>query len=260
MAFMRIIHLSDLHFGTEEAAVTAALRQVIQSAGPDLVAVSGDFTQRGITPEFRAAQAFLGSLGVPVLSVPGNHDIPRYNLWQRFTNPYKKYRQHIHQELCPVLERGGVVVAGLNTARRALPHWNWANGAISADQLDYLADVYAKSSARYRVCVFHHPIHEAAETPIDTVVFGARRAQEALRKLKVDVVLTGHVHHASITTLGDDGHKTIYLSASTALSSRLRGQNNGFNMVEICDGELAVQVFTRGPGGFDVMESHTLRM
>ena len=260
MSFLRIVHLSDLHFGTEEETVVGALKTVIERASPDLVAVSGDFTQVGSKAEFRAAKDFMESLQVPVLAVPGNHDIPRYNLWQRFTNPYRRYRRHIGDELCPVYEGGNVVVAGLNTARRALPHWNWANGAISDDQLDYLEDVYAKSGARHRVCVFHHPIHDAVNAPLDTVVFGAKRAQAALRRLKVDVVLTGHVHHASVTTLGDEGHKTLFLSASTALSSRLRGQENGFNVIEICGSEVDVQVFAKGRRGFEVMESHAIRM
>ena len=260
MTFMRIVHLSDLHFGTEETAVVDALKTVIMRASPDLVVVSGDVTQVGSGTEFRAANDFLESLEAPVLVVPGNHDIPRYNLWQRFTNPYRRYRRHIGEELCPVYEAGNVVVVGLNTARRALPHWNWANGAISNDQLDMLENVYEESAARYRVCVFHHPIHDMVNAPLDTVVFGARRAQEALRRLKVDVVLTGHVHHASLTTLGDDGHKTVFLSASTALSSRLRGQENGFNVIEICNNDIEVQVFSKGRRGFEVMESHAIRM
>ncbi|WP_262691962.1 metallophosphoesterase family protein [Kordiimonas aestuarii] len=260
MSFMRLVHLSDLHFGTEEADVVEALVGVIRRAGPDLVVVSGDFTQVGSAREFRAARTFLESLGAPVLSVPGNHDIPRFNLWERFANPYKKYRKHIKDELCPVHEGRGVIVAGLNSARRALPHWNWANGAISESQLEYLAGVFEKSPAKHRVCVFHHPIHDAVNVPLDTRVFGARRAQAALRRLKVDVVLTGHVHHASVTTLGDEGHKTVYLSASTALSTRLRGQENGFNIVEICDGELDVQVFAKGLNGFEMTETHSVRI
>lgn len=241
---MKMIHLSDLHFGTEKPEIVYHIKNAITGIRPDIIVVSGDLTQIASTQEFVTARSFLDSLPATVFCVPGNHDIPRYDLWDRFVDPYKKYKRYIDQNLCPVYEKNGVIVAGLNSARPVLPHWNWANGAISTVQLEDLKNIYDKSPAERRVCVFHHPVHEALNAPIDTVVFGAKEVLRTLHELKVELVLTGHAHHASVTTLGDIHHKTLYLSASTALSSRLRKQENGFNLIELDQDQLAIQIYT----------------
>lgn len=257
---MKIIHLSDLHFGTEEDVILSALKRAIDECKPDLVIVSGDFTQIASASEFIRARDFLQNLSAPLFCVPGNHDVPRYNLAERFFSPYRKYRKYIEPSLFPVLNTADVVVAGINSARRILPHWNWANGAISQGQLRHLETIF-KIHDRYqtkrRVCVFHHPVHKALNAPLDTVVFGARKTLECLESLKVDLVLTGHVHHASVTTIGDVHHQTVYLSASTALSSRLREQQNGFNLIDLGKGGMAIDVYSYEDGGFKRIENYT---
>lgn len=243
---MKIIHLSDLHFGTQTNAIVDDLCTTLKSLKPDLIVISGDFTQVASSAEFQTARDFVDALPAPSFCVPGNHDIPPFKLWQRFLNPYEKYKTYIDDDLCPVHTNDTVVISGLNSARRFVPHWNWANGAISQKQLDHIKAVYEDHdphNEKRRVCVFHHPIHEALNQPMDTVVFGARKALNVLNELKVDLVLTGHVHHASVTSLGDIDHKTIYLSASTALSSRLRKQQNGFNLIELDRSHLNVEIF-----------------
>lgn len=254
---MKIIHLSDLHFGTESDTIVHDLQGSIHASKPDLIIVSGDFTQIANTQEFQTAQNFLKQLTVPTLCVPGNHDIPRFDIIQRFFDPYKKYKKHIDHNLYPVYENEDIIVAGINSARRVLPHWNWANGAISQEQLDHLEKTYNQSHSKRRVCVFHHPIHHALNAPMDTIVFGAQRAIDALNELKVDLVLTGHVHHASVTTLGDIDHKTVYLSASTALSSRLRKQENGFNVIDIDSQSLDIEMHIHDGDAFKVNERYS---
>lgn len=256
---MRIIHLSDLHFGTEEDFLVGELQEAIEDKEPDIVVISGDFTQIGSASEFARAQEFLQKLSTPVFCVPGNHDLPRYNIIERFFAPYKKYRKHIDASLFPVLNTKDAIIAGVNSARRILPHWNWANGAISHAQLRHLDTtfkIYDKNKTKRRVCVFHHPVHKALNAPLDTVVFGARSALECLEALEVDLVLTGHVHHASVTTLGDVHHKTVYLSASTALSSRLREQQNGFNVIELGGEEMEISVYSYEGSSFKCIENY----
>ena len=86
------VHISDTHFGTEQPAVTDALRAWVQEQKPDAVILSGDITQRARTAQFQAARAFCDSLGVPhLLTLPGNHDIPLYNLAARLFTPYRGY-------------------------------------------------------------------------------------------------------------------------------------------------------------------------
>lgn len=254
---MRIVHLSDLHFGTETGQIADDLTEAIREAKPDLIVVSGDFTQIASSSEFKTARDYISKLPAPVFCVPGNHDIPRFDVWDRLFSPYKRYRKYIEEDLKPVFENDRVIVAGINSARPVLPHWNWANGAISHRQLSYLKDVYTESKAKYRVCVFHHPVQQAFNAPLDTVVFGAKNTLRALNDFKVDLVLTGHVHHASVTTLGDLEHRTIYLSASTALSTRLREQENGFNLIEFLEDNMAIHIYAHDGKKFALQENYS---
>jgi len=250
---MKLVHLSDLHFGTEEGAVVKSLQTAIFDQNPDFVIVSGDFTQIGNTAEFEKAEAFLNALSYPYLAVPGNHDVPAWNLLERFTNPYKKYRQFIDEDLNPISKNEDVLIAGINSARRAVPHWNWANGAVSGKQRQNLQHIFDAFEG-WRVCTLHHPIHKVQDMPIDVTVFGRKRTLQCFQDLKIDLVLTGHVHHASITTLGDQEHQTVYLSASTALSSRMRGQENGFNVIDLKGDKMNIEVLALNNRRFETIK------
>ncbi len=259
---MKIVHLSDLHFGTEESWVVEALLNAITEISPDLVIVSGDFTQIGSKKEFQMARDFLQTLShdseTTPICVPGNHDVPARDIFERFFSPYKKYKNYITRDMNPVFENAQVLVAGLNSARRALPHWNWANGAISAKQRSRLQTIYHPEEPRWTICTFHHPIHKVDDMPLDVTVFGRKRTLQVIQDLKIDLVLTGHVHHASVITRGDENHQTVYLSASTALSSRTRGQENGFNVITLNKHSMNIETFKLEDKQF--VQSHTMEI
>lgn len=254
---MKIVHLSDLHFGTEDAVIVEKLVEEINDIGASLIIVSGDFTQRAKRVEFTHAQNFIRKLNAPCFCVPGNHDIPPVNLLRRFTHPYHRYERYISDTIEPVWENETAVVVGLNSARSVLPHWNWANGALSRSQCDGLSNHFDPCDARWRICTFHHPIHKVEDMPLDVTVFGHKRAIKTMSELKVDIVLTGHVHHASVTMKGDETHQTVYLSASTALSSRLRGQENGFNVITLDDNNMTIEVHKLLSGSFSITDTLT---
>jgi len=254
---MRIIHLSDLHFGTEIPQLVKSLDLHIRETPADLIIVSGDFTQVGSSEEFILARDFINSFGLPAFCVPGNHDIPRYGVTERFLNPYQKYRRYVGQNLEPVFDNGAVCIAGINTARRILPHWNWAHGAINQEQLDHLRSIYDQSKAPVRICVMHHPIHKVKDQNFKTIVYGGARALEEIKTMKIDLVLTGHVHHASATSFEHEGHRTVFLSASTALSRRLRQSANGYNVITIADNKLTIDMFSYKDELFSPLETIT---
>ncbi len=258
---MKIVHLSDLHFGTHDDLLTAmTLQGAINEIAPDLVIISGDFTQRALSAQFIEAQAFIKQLKAPCFCVPGNHDVPAYNLLERFTNPYRKYKEYISEELNPFYETEEVVIAGLNSARRVLPHWNWANGAISSPQIQKIEGIFDVNEPRWTICTFHHPVHKVDEMPIDVSVFGKTRTIRAMHSLKIDLVLTGHVHYASCTTKGDAAHQTVYLSASTALSWRRRANHeNGFNVITFDKENMDIEMFRWLEGRFQATDRHTHR-
>src|SRR4051794_5611299 len=107
-----IVHLSDLHFGRVDPLVVDALRGTVNTLAPDLVVVSGDFTQRARGKQFRKARAFIEALPRPQLVIPGNHDVPMHNVFARFFNPLGRYRKHITTDLQPTYEDDEVVVIG----------------------------------------------------------------------------------------------------------------------------------------------------
>ncbi len=254
---MRIIHLSDLHFGTEMPALVEALTQHVRETPADLLIVSGDLTQIASHAEFKQARAFLDSLGLPIFCVPGNHDIPRYDILERMCAPYRRYRRYINPNIQPTLETPQACIAGMNTARRILPHWNWAHGAIAERQLKELQKIYQDTQAPVRICVMHHPIHKIADGNFRTIVYGGTRALEAFGEMKIDLVLTGHVHHAATTLVEYDNHHTMFLSASTALSRRLRKSANGYNVITIEGQSLHIEMHSFQDSAFRLLHAVT---
>src|ERR1700680_3060115 len=112
-----IVHLSDLHFGRVDPRLVPPLVHAIQAIAPDLIAVSGDLTQRARRSEFVQARDFLQALPFPKIIVPGNHDVPLYNIVARFLSPLAGYRRYIAHDLKPVFADEEMIVVGLNSAR-----------------------------------------------------------------------------------------------------------------------------------------------
>src|SRR5947209_281985 len=154
----RIVHLSDLHFGAHDERLVAAVEAGIDELKPDLVVISGDFTQRAKTEEFKEACRFLERLregGHEVIGVPGNHDVPLYDVLRRFLSPLARYRRFIDDTLCPIVELNGVVVVGINTARSL----TFKDGRINDDQVEFIRDTFSRApSDAVRILVTHHPL------------------------------------------------------------------------------------------------------
>src|SRR5215216_3700922 len=114
----RLIHLSDLHFGAHDDRLVEAVEARISEEKPHLVVISGDFTQRARTDQFKEACRFLERVreaGHDVLAVPGNHDVPLYDALRRFLSPLTRYKRYIDDTLCPFHQLPTAAVLGLNT-------------------------------------------------------------------------------------------------------------------------------------------------
>jgi 3',5'-cyclic AMP phosphodiesterase CpdA len=197
---MRLAHISDLHFGHHDPAITSTLADDVAAQQPDVLVASGDFTQRGTSREFAMAREFLETIHAPVFAVPGNHDLGKHPI-RRFVDPYGFYRRYIDPETEPFRELGiggcRVAIAGINTTRRIMLDRDWSNGSISEAQIGRLEDVFAQASpGATRIVVAHHPLMEP-EGPTARSTFAVRRAELALRAfsmLGVRLVLSGHFH------------------------------------------------------------------
>jgi 3',5'-cyclic AMP phosphodiesterase CpdA len=268
---VRIAHLSDLHFGRHDAGAATSLLVELASQNPDLVIVSGDFTQVGSREEFALARAFLDSIEAPVFAVPGNHDVPAGNLLRRFVSPYGLYRQFIASETEPMLEQDGVTIVGLNTARRMRMELNWSHGSISRDQLEGLAARFAGTAPdAVRIVVAHHPLMhpEVAGANPMRLVKRADLALETFARLGVRLVLSGHFH-LSYVRKHEPGHVAegtpagprraavapiLVAQASSTISTRLRGEPNSYNLITIGDGAIRVDVREWRDGAWVVRE------
>lgn len=268
---MRICHLSDLHFGRHDAQLADGLAADLTSQKPDLVIVSGDFTQVGTKAEFQAARAFLDTLPAPLFAVPGNHDVPARNFVRRLLNPYGLYRHYIHDELEPFLVRDGVAIAGIRTSRRLRAELNWAHGSISRGQLSRLEQRFAGAPPdALRIVVAHHPLmqpEDAVEKPM-RLVRRADLALETFARLGVRLVLSGHFHLSYVRQHGlgtiNEGSPTglreadnvpiLVAQASSTISTRLRGHSNGYNLIDIEGGRISVMVREWIDGRWTTME------
>src|SRR5438874_10157914 len=154
----RLVHLSDLHFGAHDEDLVEAVVPKADELKPDLIVISGDFTQRARTEQFREACAFLEQLregGHEVLGVPGNHDVPLYDVLRRFLSPLARYRRFIDETLCPSVELPGVAVLGINTARSL----TFKDGRINKQQVEFIRETFSRvASDAMRVIVTHHPL------------------------------------------------------------------------------------------------------
>ena len=133
-----LLHLSDLHFGRIDHRVLKPLIDLAARIKPDLVVISGDLTQRARAKQFRAAASFLAALPLPQIVVPGNHDVPLYNVIARFLYPHAGYRRYISKNLEPFYQDDEIAVLGLNSSRSL----TFQNGRLNKTQVDKLARVF----------------------------------------------------------------------------------------------------------------------
>lgn len=215
-----ILQISDTHFGTEVPAVVDALFELTRRFSPDLLVLSGDLTQRARTREFVAARAFVDRLAVPhVLALPGNHDIPLYNLPMRAFAPYDNYLRYFGPELEPEFESADLLVLGVNTTR----NWMHKDGYVADAQIDRVCQRLRRAAPhQLRVVVTHQPIYVSRPQDQKDVLRGHARALPAWSEAGADVVLGGHIHLPQNHPLGDLPRTVWCVQAGTATSSRVR--------------------------------------
>jgi 3',5'-cyclic AMP phosphodiesterase CpdA len=238
----RIVHISDLHFGRTNAAVLPVLAAAIHAEQPDLVVASGDLTQRARARQFEEARRFLSALPQPQIVVPGNHDIPLYNLFSRWLAPLTNYRTYISDDLEPFYSDGEIAVAGINTARA----WSFKEGRINERQVARsCARLDSTPAALTRIVVTHHPFSVADVESTDGIVGRAAMAMTGFATCRVDMILSGHMHlgHSGSSTAryGVSAHAALLVQAGTATSSRHRGERNSFNVVRISRPDITVE-------------------
>jgi 3',5'-cyclic AMP phosphodiesterase CpdA len=236
-----IVHLSDLHFGRLDRRVVAPLVAAVGDAAPDLVAVSGDFTQRARASQFAEARGFLDALPSPRLVVPGNHDVPLYDVARRLFRPLGRYRRFIADDLEPVFADAEIVAVGLNSARSL----TFGRGRLNAAQVAKATDrLRAAPPNAVKIVVTHHPFDLPDNYDDKHLVGRSSMAMAALAAVGADLFLAGHLHVSHIGRTAEryqiEGHSALVVQAGT-MSTRQRGEANSFNVLRVNRSEISVE-------------------
>ena len=229
-----LLQISDPHFGTVQPVVMQALVQLAKAQQPDVLVLSGDITQRASAQQFAQARAFCNSLAIAQqLVIPGNHDIPLFNPYQRLFTPYARFQQAFGPVLEPVVSTPGLLVIGVKTTRR----WRHKNGEVSGAQVARVAARLQQSGpGQLRIVVVHQPVHVMHTEDQHDRLRGWEPAVQAWSRAGADVVMGGHIHLPSVcdlsARLGGLDRRLWCVQAGTALSSRVRaGIPNSVNLL-----------------------------
>lgn len=231
-----LLQISDPHFGAERAPVVAALEELVRVLRPDVLVLSGDITQRATTAQFAAARAFVDRLQLPaVVAIPGNHDIPLFNLAARMLWPYANYAGAFGRDLEPHFENDDVLVLALNTTRR----WRHVDGEVSAAQIRRVARRVERAPlTQHRIVVVHQPVAVTRPQDEHNLLHGREAAIRCWSEAGVDVVLGGHIHLPFVLPLHETWAglpRPIWaVQAGTAVSHRVRADaGNSVNVLRI---------------------------
>lgn len=223
---MRIIHISDLHFGMHNPAIIEPFLEDIALLKPEIIIISGDLTQRARPEQYQQLSEFLQRLIVPLLIVPGNHDIPLHNPFARFLNPFKLYADSISPQLEATFSNKEVNILGINSATP----YKIKDGILSHKALRRINNYFSSTSGQLNILFFHHNLKyfSGMHHPLNN-------AEEFIRYLKespIHIVCTGHLHYANVHLIDKNkGTQCVLLHAGSIFCQRTADGKNSFYLI-----------------------------
>ncbi len=245
----RILHVSDLHFGTrEDADVQHALATLVERVRPELIVASGDLAHRGRREQHEAAARLLRAFGLPVLAVPGNHDLP-YSFPARFRRPWAEF-ERIWGTTQPVHRSDGVLVVGLNSARP----WRHQSGGLRQHQLDWAAEQLAAAGTEplFRVVTLHHHLLGAPWRSRKKPVARRNHVLAFLVESGAELILAGHIHQGAVSERREfevalpGGERAVTVSIAPGLGQprpNRRGEARGLHVYEALADAILVHTY-----------------
>ena len=218
----RLFHLSDPHFGVENVEALDAFAAAARDERPDAILCTGDITQRATHEQFDAAARYFEQFETPVVMCAGNHDMPYYNMWERFTDPYRRFRR-LYARVGGEFVSDEVILVPLKTTVRAQPRFPWSDGYVRDEALAATVNQLRGLTAdeRIKIVTCHHPLvppEEGGENP----TIGGDEAFAAIARAGADAIVSGHVHIPFDLTRSSGGARVRIIGTGT-LSTRLRG-------------------------------------
>jgi 3',5'-cyclic AMP phosphodiesterase CpdA len=248
-----IAHISDLHFGRLDKPVAEALVADLAMQPPSVLVVSGDFTQRARAWQYAEAAEYLRRLPSPQVVVPGNHDVPMYDVVRRFFRPLDRYVKYISGDLSPSYSDSELFVLGVNTARSFTQKSGW----LKKHQLVEVNERFRHvPESVLKVLVAHHPFIPPPDDRGADIIRGAGRVLEALDPSAIDLVLGGHLHRAyqgDVRSLHRSAPRSVLsIQAGTTTSTRRRHEANSYNWITHDAGMVTVAIRMWNGRGFEV--------
>jgi 3',5'-cyclic AMP phosphodiesterase CpdA len=219
-----LLQVSDPHFGTEVPAVEHALLEFALKQRPDVLVLSGDITQRARRRQFDAARRFVDRVAAPAtIAIPGNHDIPLFNVFARIFTPYGGYRRVFGCDLEPALDLPRLLVVGVNTTRPR----RHVDGEVSQAQVARVSSrLRAATASQLRVVVVHQPVLAVRDEDTSNLLHGRLEAVPAWAEAGADLIMGGHIHLPYVRSLAPayrELRREVWtVQAGTAVSSRIR--------------------------------------
>ncbi|MCP9486229.1 MAG: metallophosphoesterase [Gaiellaceae bacterium MAG52_C11] len=244
----RVLHISDLHFGRNvKPQPIDALARLIEEVHPELVIASGDLTHRGLRSQHDRAAEFLLGLQLPLLAVPGNHDIP-YSFPKRFTKPWAEFERH-WETTQPVYSSETVVAAGLNSVRP----WRHQSGKVRPAQVVHAAKVFDEAPAgALRIVVLHHHLLGAPWRSGKRPVANRNRVLGSFVEAGAELILAGHIHQSTIAERREfeistpGGERAVVASIAPGFGQPRpdrRGEARGLHVYEVAEAALRILTY-----------------
>ncbi|HSM54127.1 MAG TPA: metallophosphoesterase, partial [Erythrobacter sp.] len=205
----------------------------VHAERPDAIVCTGDLTQRATHRQYADAAEWFAGLQVRVMLQPGNHDMPYYNLWERFRRPYARYRA-LEQAVGAEIMLDHALIVPFDTNVPAQMRWPWSDGVVTRRKLDAaLARLDAlRADPRPKLVACHHPLLAEEDGRKNPTIRGDMAFAE-LAAAGASAVLSGHVHFPFDQVRSRDNHAMRMIGAGT-LSTRLRrNAPPSFNVLRI---------------------------
>ena len=235
---LRIMHITDIHFGDASPAALDAALVAIDTLKPDCIALTGDLTQAGRRREFRQAGEWLKQIKQPIVAAPGNHDTPVYAFHNRAFDPFGRYDELGLANFWAAPDKR-LAVASVNTARGLQLRKDWSQGAFD---LDHVARAQARMAIAaptgWRFLACHHPPFTPTEARVESRTRRSVKALALLKPANRTIVLCGHVHGYFVMT-APTGVRIV--AAPSLASSRERGAGAGFVLLNVTDAAVSTQ-------------------